>query len=289
VTRGVRATAATITAALVLAVAVAGCGDDSPPALPVSEANLGNSPRHIHGLGVDPSDNALFIATHTGLWRAPAGSQRAQRVGDSRQDVMGFTVAGPNHFLGSGHPDARQDLPPLLGLIQSTDDGRSWQTVSLLGEADFHVLRYRAGRIYGFDATNGRLMASADDGRSWRQLAPPGPLLDLAIDPNNVDRLLAATEDTLWRSTDGGNTWRGAAKRAGLLAWPAADALYLVDATGTVHRSGDAGKTFAAVGDVGGQPAAFSHHLDELLLALHDSTVKRSTDGGHTWQVRARP
>jgi len=268
--------------------AFSGCGgaEEAPLATP---ADLGDSPAHIHGLGVDPSDEALYIATHTGLWRAADGSRRAQRVGDSRQDVMGFTIAGPNHFLGSGHPDARQDLPALLGLIRSTDDGRTWQPISLLGEADFHVLRYRAGRIYGFDATSGRLMASADGGRSWRQLAPPGALLDLAIDPQDVDRLVATTEDTLWRSTDGGNSWRGVSRHAGLLAWPSADALYLVDVTGTVHRSSDGGKTFTAVGDAGGQPAAFSHYRGELLLALHDATVKRSTDGGRSWQLRARP
>jgi hypothetical protein len=56
-----------------------------------------------------------------------------------------------------------------------------------------------------------------------------------------------------------------------------------------VHRSRDAGRTFTAVGSGGGPPAAFTYHRDELLLALHDSTVKRSTDGGRSWQVRARP
>jgi hypothetical protein len=36
---------------------------------------------------------------------------------------MGFTIVGPNRFLGSGHPDLRDDLPPLLGLIESTNRG----------------------------------------------------------------------------------------------------------------------------------------------------------------------
>jgi hypothetical protein len=30
-------------------------------------------PVHVHGLGVNPADGALFIATHTGLYRVDAG------------------------------------------------------------------------------------------------------------------------------------------------------------------------------------------------------------------------
>ncbi|MBW3550306.1 MAG: alanine:cation symporter family protein [Proteobacteria bacterium] len=38
----------------------------------------------------------------------------AERIGDRRQDTMGFTVVGPRRYLGSGHPDLRDELPPLL-------------------------------------------------------------------------------------------------------------------------------------------------------------------------------
>ena len=63
---------------------------------------------------------------------------------------MGFTVTGPDRFLGSGHPDGREGLPPFLGLIRSTDAGRTWERVSLLGKRDFHVLEAAGERIYGF-------------------------------------------------------------------------------------------------------------------------------------------
>lgn len=58
---------------------------------------------------------------------------------------MGFTIAGPQHFLGSGHPDLREKLPSRLGLIASTDNGQSWQQLSLLGKADFHALHAAHG------------------------------------------------------------------------------------------------------------------------------------------------
>ena len=66
--------------------------------------------------------------------------------------------------------------------------------------------------------------------------------------------------------------------RAGLLAW--AGALLRVDARGQVQRSGDAGRSWTGVGEVGGQPAAFASSDRELFVALHDGTVKQSTDGG---------
>ena len=62
----------------------------------------------MHGLGIDPADGALFIATHTGLYRVAPGSDKARRVGSGFRDTMGFTVVGPNRFLQSGHPDLRR-------------------------------------------------------------------------------------------------------------------------------------------------------------------------------------
>ncbi len=102
---------------------------------------------HIHGLGVDPADGALYAGTHYGVYRL--SSERApERVGDIVQDFMGFTVAGPNHFLGSGHPgESNRDDPPNLGLIESTNSGKSWTSVSMNGQADFHSLDYRHGLV----------------------------------------------------------------------------------------------------------------------------------------------
>ena len=80
---------------------------------------------HVHGLGISPTDGSLHVATHTGTYRIN-GEGPVERVGKTAQDTMGFTVVGPNHFLGSGHPDAagfRQGKPPRLGLIESTDAG----------------------------------------------------------------------------------------------------------------------------------------------------------------------
>ena len=65
-------------------------------------------PVHVHGLGVNPADEALFIATHSGLYRLDNAAGKPARVADRRQDTMGFTVVGPDRFLGSWHPDLEE-------------------------------------------------------------------------------------------------------------------------------------------------------------------------------------
>lgn len=253
-------------------------------------------PVHVHGLGINPADGALFIATHTGLYRVEPDARKATRVGDRFQDTMGFTIVGPNRFLGSGHPDLKeareQNLPPLLGLIESTDAGTSWQPISLLGEADFHVLRFAGERVYGYDASNDRLLVSGDRGRTWDELAKPGPLVDLAVDPRDEQRIVAASagglEEGLFESRDGGESWERVSEVVGLLAWPRR--LYLVAGGGQVFASTDGGRRFQGAGEIGGQPAALeAEGANELYVALHDGTIKRSTDGGMTWTVRSTP
>jgi hypothetical protein len=143
--------AAAMLVASLAVVALAACGGDDEVGLPEPSNQVGDAgPVHVHGLGINPSDGALFVATHTGLFGAPSGTTEARRVADRFQDTMGFTVTGPDRFLGSGHRDGREGLPPVLGLIRSEDAGRTSEPISLLGERDFHVLEASGERIYGY-------------------------------------------------------------------------------------------------------------------------------------------
>ena len=252
-------------------------------------------PIHVHGLGINPADGSLFIATHTGLFRVGRSSRHAVRIADRFQDTMGFSVVGPNRFLGSGHPDARdQKQPPLLGLIESTDAGKTWEPISLLGDADFHVLRSAGKRVYGYDASHDRLLASSDKGKSWKEIDKPGPLVDLAPDPSDPRRLVSTAigglEQGMYVSANGGTSWTPLNDAVGLLAWPVDERLYVIDEQGKVRASLDSGRTLTSRGEVGGRPAALlAVGKDELYVALHDGTIKRSTDGGSNWIVRSRP
>jgi hypothetical protein len=283
-------------AALLLLLAGLGltaCGNESDESSEPAAGVGDPGPIHVHGLGVNPADGALFVATHTGLFRAAPGQPRARRVGDRFQDTMGFAVTGPDRFLGSGHPDGRDRLPPFLGLLRSGDAGRSWESVSLLGKRDFHVLEAAGTRIYGYgsdyESRQASLLVSDDGGRSWQQRTPPEPLLSLAIDPDDPERVVASGEDGSYSSSDAGQGWRPRGDEAGFFAWPGAGALFLVRLGGAVARSADAGRSWQQAGHIDGRPAAFESAGDELYVALHDGTIKRSGDGGLSWRVRSRP
>lgn len=238
---------------------------------------------HVHGLGIDPSDGMLYAATHYGLFRIPA-SGAATRVAHRYQDTMGFTIAGPRQFLGSGHPDLREKLPSRLGLIESTDKGESWQKLSLLGKADFHALHAAHGKVYGAESGGG-FMVTADK-KSWETRSSM-PMRDFAVSPADADTIVATTEAGLQRSTDGGRTFAPIQAAPGLavLGWDRANELHGVSPDGEVYRSGDAGSTWQPVGRLEGQPEAFLVSGD-LMLAATGSGIFESSDGARTWRLR---
>lgn len=246
---------------------------------------------HVHGLGINPADGSLYVATHYGTFRVPEGGE-AERIGGSFQDTMGFTVVGNDTFLGSGHPDLagmQAGQPGLLGLIQSTDGGESWQSLSLAGEVDFHALAYAHGRVYGWDSTSRRFMVS-DDQQQWDERATLD-IYGFAVNPDDADHLVGAAPAGIRTTTDGGQTWSDAAEPAVVaIAWAPDGTLWGIEADGTVQRSTDGGRTWAVSGTLPGEPQALLATGDELWAAAHDTDlvtgIYRSTDSGTTWDLR---
>jgi hypothetical protein len=240
---------------------------------------------HTHGLGVDPADGVLYAATHFGLLRVEDG--RMTRVANRYQDTMGFEVVGPGRFLGSGHPDFREDNPPLLGLIESTDAGQSWTPLSLGGQADFHAIEYAHGRVYAYDSTSETFMVS-DDGQTWERRSQL-VVLDFAVSPEDPELVVAATMAGPRRSTDGGRTWVPLAGAPSLTVLTWDDELVGVSQDGGVHASGDEGRTWSTRGGVGGEPEAMTvAALDggrSMFVAVAERGILESRDGGQTFRL----
>ena len=249
---------------------------------------------HVHGLGINPADGALFLATHMGLYRLDDDG-RPERVGDSYQDTMGFTVVGFDRFLASGHPDMRdrrlrvEGKPPLLGLVESRDGGATWESRSLLGEADFHALATNDGRVYAWNASTAELMVTTDM-RSWQRMSSI-ELTGFALDPGDAQRLIAATGAGVIVSADGGRTWQAVPGAPGLVAVAWGDtSAWGVDSRGALHRSDD-GIAWAERARLQGEPQALEVDGDDLYLALSEdgnTVVRRSADQGASWEVLYR-
>ncbi|TFV64584.1 exo-alpha-sialidase [Geodermatophilus sp. DF01-2] len=234
---------------------------------------------HVHGVAVDPADGRVHLATHDGLFRYDeTGPVRVGPV----IDLMGFTVAGPDHFYASGHPGPGTDLPEPVGLIESTDGGATWTPLSRQGQSDFHALTASAAGVVGFDGT---ALSATSDGVTWRQLDPPVAPYALTASPDGAV-LLATAESGPVRSTDAGASWSviEGAPLLQVVDWAGGQSVVGVTPDGTVAVSDDAGATWSVRGSVAGPPQAVGASTTAegtlRILVVTADGILDSLDGG---------
>lgn len=276
--------------ALLAAAVLTACGDDGSDSTAFETGESENGPPelvHVHGLGVNPADNMLYVATHNGLYRLNGGVP--QLVGGRYWDVMGFTVRGPDNFIGGGHPsltEIREDkYPPLLGFIETRDGGTTWDILAMRGEADLHALAVDGTGIYAVDSTSGRFLASPD-GRSWEARSE---IAAFSIATLADGGLLATTEGGPVKSTDGGRTWAAlpGAPRLLLVSRQPEGPVWGVTSAGAVYRSsGDEG--WRQVGTLIGEPEAFAASAERLFAAT-DEGIFESSDGASWSAIYTNP
>jgi photosystem II stability/assembly factor-like uncharacterized protein len=198
------------------------------------------------------------------------------------------------------------------GISRSDDSGASWTATGPPGRPEdvpaFNTLAITQGDLLGGGCGVAR---SSDGGRTWRQTLSCG-LSDangaaftrfvtrLRIDPKRPRVVYAeVTEEsernpqtihrTLYRSADGGLTWRRLAARAGVVAVDprTPQTLYLVK-NGRLLQSLDDGRTWRGLGAL---PAGSTYDLlvdradSRTLYAAGTFGVARSADGGVTWAL----
>jgi photosystem II stability/assembly factor-like uncharacterized protein len=236
-----------------------------------------------------------FGSTGGGVWRTSDGGTTWENISDGyfggSIGAVAVSASDPNViYVGGGEKTVRGNVSHGNGVWKSTDAGKTWKHVGLADT--HHVPRVRIhpknpnivyvaalGHLHGPSAQRG-VYRSQDGGKTWKRILFAGQLagaIDLVLDPNNPRVLYASTwrvrrtpsslesggpGSGLFKSTDGGDTWREITRTKGLpagtvgiigVAVSPADSnrvWALIEAEdGGVFRSGDAGRTWAKVND----------------------------------------
>ena len=295
----------------------------------------------VDAVAGDPSRPLVFYmgAVNGGVWKTTNGGQTWRNVTDGKSDIssvgaIAVAQSDPNVvYVGTGESQPREDLTYGTGVYRSTDGGGSWQHLGLgdtqqIGDvvidprdAD-RVYVAAIGHAFGPNAERG-VFRSKDGGKTWQKvlfLNDSTGAMDLTIDPTNPRVLFASMwkfqrtpwgmnagggRSGLWKTTDGGDTWReitfnpGIPKKPlgkiGISISPANPAriyasIEAPDSSGGIFRSDDGGATWELTS--GDQKwavrpwyysAVTADPLDENTVYVMNLSVWRSVDGGRTF------
>lgn len=161
----------------------------------------------------------------------------------------------------------------------ATMAGRTWQPLSLEGEADFHALEVAGDRVYGVDSQTG-LLKTTTDGKQWRDLGQL-PALDVAADPDDAKRLLLTDgrASLVELEVAGQPRLVESAPQLVLLDWVTPDLLAGVGPEGAVHRSPDGGESWQETGSLPEPPPAFTATEDRWYAATEAQILSPTMRG----------
>jgi photosystem II stability/assembly factor-like uncharacterized protein len=244
--------------------------------------------------GVPSQPNVFYMAPNNGgVWKTTdAGRTWVPIFDDQPTGSIGVLSIAPSNpdiiYVGSGEGLRRPDLSVGDGIYKSADAGRTWQHLGLrdvqqiasiiVDPKDANRLFVAAlGHPYGPNPERG-VFRSLDGGQTWQKVLYKDDnigAIDLVFDPRNSQVIFAdlwasrrppwttggaynGSGSGLYKSTDGGNTWRqitkglpGEAERLGRIGLGISlsdpDRMYAwVDARkkGGIYRSDDAGESW---------------------------------------------
>jgi photosystem II stability/assembly factor-like uncharacterized protein len=295
--------------------------------------------RTVGATGVPHQPNVFYIGVNNGgVWKTtdfghtwtplfddqPTGSIGAVAVAPSNPDIV---------YAGSGEGLQRPDLSVGDGVYKSTDGGKTWKNMGLRDGQQISAILIDPrnsdrvfvavlGHPYGANAERG-VFRSTDGGQTWQKVLYKDEntgAVALAFDPGNTQTIYAVLwssrqgpwengawqgpGSSLYKSTDGGTTWRQLTKdlptfdqglgRIGIAVAPKdPNRLYaLVDGRqlGGVYRSDDAGESWQHVHTaprIWGRGSDFAEIVvdptNKDVVYVANTSVYRSTDAGQTF------
>ncbi len=193
-------------------------------------------------IDVNPNDPTEFYVGYAsgGLWHTANNgtsftpildNSPTQNVGDIAVDWKSGTI-----WVGTGENNSSRSSYAGIGLLKSTDRGKTWQNMGL--EDSHHIGRILinpdnmnevvvgvTGHLYSENTERG-VYKTTDGGKTWKRtlfVNDETGIIDLAVSPVDFNIQYAAAWDKdrkawnfkgngkgsgIYKSTDGGNTWR---------------------------------------------------------------------------------
>jgi photosystem II stability/assembly factor-like uncharacterized protein len=226
---------------------------------------------HVRALAVHPDNpRILYLGSEQGLFRSADGGDLWTRVESPLDSLQIWSILirpGAAETIVAGTCPSR--------LFRSTDTGRTWSepAVAIRSECP-RIMHTRVTSIAADPGSAGTIWAgveidglyrSRDGGQSWRQLGQGLSSLDIHALALAPAGLLAATNNDLNLSRDGGESWQPM-QIGQRLPWSYCRSLAQV-----------AGRPEHVLLGVGNGPPG------------SEGAIARSTDGGSTWQLADMP
>lgn len=279
-----------------------------------------------------------FGATGGGVWKTTDGGSNWKNISDKYfGSTIGSVAVAPSDenilYVGEGENTMRGNVSEGLGgMWRSEDGGRTWKNIGL--KDGRHIIRIVIhprdpntlwvavmGHLFGPNDERG-IYKTTDGGKTWKRtlfVNNQTGCSDLVMEPGNPTVLYAGTwrlirtpyslesggdGSGLWKSTDGGDTWKNISKSKGLpkgtwgivgvaVSTSNPDKIYTLieNKDGGMYMSADGGETWSLSSSDNNirqrawyYTKVFIDPKNENLVYAPNVNFMRSRDGGKTFQ-----